>query len=221
MRELSTQNLSVLPPINELIRISKAVAMLDAILSPEWDLRYYSFDSRWSSGEMMASMRNGSGDEYFILFNDQGAAIKGFDHEAIMSPWNSDAGDIWPGIYDGIPPAFSSFLNESAFSIEDVTFCIWRRHTDATWQCGPVTFPPGEDPDGSKWMLEILGGDPKSYQRFAREYYEIDAALPVIEQVYALKPLTQNLVRALNRDITVDRLQSDAVEIGYPSEARS
>ena len=216
MRQLSTRNLGALPPIDDLLRISKALAMLDAILSPEWDLRYYSFDSRWAPGEMMASMRNGSGDEYFILFNQQGAAIKGFDHEAIMSPWNSDEGDIWPGMYDGVPDEFSSFLNEPAFSIEDVTFCLWRRYGDATWQRGAVTFPPGDDPDGSEWMLEILAGDPKTYQRFAGEYYEVDLTLPVIEDVYGLKPLTQKLVRGLNREVTVERLESDAVEIGYP-----
>jgi hypothetical protein len=44
--------------------------------SPEWEYRYYLVDSLWGR-EMVASMRNGSGDEYFILFDDHGAAIKG------------------------------------------------------------------------------------------------------------------------------------------------
>jgi hypothetical protein len=59
--------------------LSKALAMLDAILSPEWEYRYYSCNGKWAPGETMASMRNGSGDGYFILFNGHGAAIKGFD----------------------------------------------------------------------------------------------------------------------------------------------
>ncbi len=37
--------------------------MLDAIMSPDWELRYFSFDSRWSPTEEMVSMRNGSGIE--------------------------------------------------------------------------------------------------------------------------------------------------------------
>ena len=33
------------------------MAMLDAILSPEWDCRYYSFNAGWSPDEQMGSMR--------------------------------------------------------------------------------------------------------------------------------------------------------------------
>jgi hypothetical protein len=58
---------------------------------------------------MVASMRNGSGDEYFILFDEHAATIKGFDHETSMSPWNSDPPVIWPGMYDRVPADFSSF----------------------------------------------------------------------------------------------------------------
>jgi hypothetical protein len=60
--------------------------MLEAIMSPDWEYRYYSFDSKWGLDEMMASMRNGQGDDFFILFNNNGAIIKGFDHESTMSP---------------------------------------------------------------------------------------------------------------------------------------
>jgi hypothetical protein len=86
MKSPSTRALDDLPSIDDLIRLSKGLAMLDAILSPEWEYRYYSFDSKWRPGVLMASMRNGSGDGVFILFDKHGAAIKGFDHEAIMSP---------------------------------------------------------------------------------------------------------------------------------------
>jgi hypothetical protein len=38
--------------------------MLDAIMSPDWEYRYYFFDSKWGLSEMMASMRNGQGDDF-------------------------------------------------------------------------------------------------------------------------------------------------------------
>jgi hypothetical protein len=190
--------------------------MLDAILSPEWDYRYYSFNSKWGPGEMMASMRNGSGDEYFILFNEHGAAMKGFDHECIMSPWSSDDRRIWPGMYDRVPPEFSSFLNEPAFSMNDVTFCIWRLYGDSRWHSGIEEFPPGEDPDGSAWMLEMFGADPKQYKQFAFDYYSTDLPLEAIEQLYKLEPLTEVVVRALNGALSLDAIQADANEIGYP-----
>ncbi|WP_321184063.1 hypothetical protein [Embleya scabrispora] len=52
-----------LPEISMVRDRSRAMAMLDAIMSPDWELRYFSFDSRWSPTEEMVSMRNGSGIE--------------------------------------------------------------------------------------------------------------------------------------------------------------
>jgi hypothetical protein len=218
-KRTSTRFLDALPDINGLIRLSKALAMLDAALSPTWDYRYYSFNSNWGPDEMMASMRNGSGDEYFVLFNDHGAAMKGFDHESIMSPWSSGAKQIWPGMYDRVPAEFSSFLNEPAFSMADVTFCIWRKYSDAAWHSGVQEFPPGDDPDGSAWMLEIFRGDPEQYQRYARDYYSVDLPLNAIEHVYRLQPLTDEVLRALNSGITSESLHADVLEIGYPTDA--
>lgn len=47
-------------------------------------------------------MRNGSGDEYAIVFSAAGAYIRGFDHEAVMSPyavtaclWRETGGAEW------------------------------------------------------------------------------------------------------------------------------
>src|SRR5262249_38357673 len=77
---ISTRNLA-LPGINDLRRLCQSIATLDAILSPEWELRYYSFSSTWTTGTMCASMRNGSGDDFFIHFSPVGALIKGFAHE--------------------------------------------------------------------------------------------------------------------------------------------
>jgi hypothetical protein len=122
--------LNALPEIEALRKLSQSLAMLDAILSPEWEYRYYSFDSKWSADEMMASMRNGSGDGYFILFNQHGAIIKGFAHESLMSPWVSESEQVWPGVLDEAPSEFQSFLQEPAFSITEATFCIWRRSGD-------------------------------------------------------------------------------------------
>jgi hypothetical protein len=100
---VSEARLKSLPDIEGLRKLTQSLAMLDAIMSPEWEYRYYSFNSKWGEGEMMASMRNGSGDEYFILFNSHGAILKGFDHESAMSPWSAEEEKVWPGIFDGVP----------------------------------------------------------------------------------------------------------------------
>jgi hypothetical protein len=95
--------LKTLPDIDRLKSLCQSLAMLDAIMSPDWEYRYYSFDSKWDLNEMMASMRNGQGDDFFILFNDNGAIIKGFDHESPMSPYANDPKRVWPGVLDEVP----------------------------------------------------------------------------------------------------------------------
>jgi len=52
----------LLPPPKDLERICKGIATLDAIVCDDWEMRYYSFQQAWdaTSGQRMASMRNGS-----------------------------------------------------------------------------------------------------------------------------------------------------------------
>ena len=164
----------------------------------------------------MASMRNGSGEEYFILFNSQGALIKGFSHESPMSPWANDPEQVWPGVLDQVPVEFESFLKEPAFSMEATTFCIWRRVRAESWQVGKIKYPDDKDPDGSDELLTILDGDPKRYQKFAEGYYERPADLGSIKAIYEHRPLTPEIIKRLNPDVTIRRLKSDLDEIDYP-----
>src|ERR1044072_267162 len=104
---VTKKRLATLPNIDALKNLCQSLAMLDAIMSSDRDYRYYSFDSKWGKGEMMATMRDGSGDEYFILFNSAGAIIKGFAHESPMSPYANESRKVWPGVLDDVPAEFS------------------------------------------------------------------------------------------------------------------
>ncbi|MFL5628040.1 MAG: hypothetical protein ACJ788_20875 [Ktedonobacteraceae bacterium] len=42
---VSPHNHSILPHIQLLIRLSQSLALLDALLEPEWQYRYYSFNA--------------------------------------------------------------------------------------------------------------------------------------------------------------------------------
>ena len=68
-------------------------------------------------------------------------------------------------------------------------------------------------------MLELLSGDPVAYQEYARRYYESDPPIEAIKQIYAHKPLNDELVRALNVDLTVGGFAAETIEIGYPDDA--
>jgi hypothetical protein len=192
------------------------MAMLDAILSPDWEFRYYSFNCNWAKGEQMGSMRNGCGDDFFALFNSTGCFLKGFAHEAPMSPYCRRPKRVWSGVLDGIPAEFAACLREPAFNIEDTTFCLWRRYGDKSWQSGTIEFPEGPDPDGSVFLLSPLDGKPKTYQVWAEDYYECSVSLTAIRHVYEHQPLTKKLITQLNAEISLEELQDDVKEIGYP-----
>jgi hypothetical protein len=210
---LSTRNLSPLPEPATLRRLMRSLAMLEAILSPEWDYRYYSFNSAWSAGELMGSMRNGQGDYWFALFCKAGVAIHGLAHEVPGFRF----GQRWPGIFDELPPELhQNFLHEPAFTSEDSTFCIWRLAGAERWSVGSVELPAGDDPDGSAHLLGILAGDPEQYVQFASDYYEREIELADVAKLYRHEPLTAKLVERLNPETTLEDLAADMAEIGYP-----
>jgi hypothetical protein len=213
---ISTRDLSGVPTIEALRKLTQALAMLDAIMMPEWDYRYYSFNSQWRDAEQMAAMRNGEGDEWFCGFGLCGAFLKGFDHESEMSPWSMQVPKVWPGVLDSVPEDFRSFATEPAFSMNDTTFCIWRGVRDSEWKVGKITYPGGDDPDGSAWMLSLLDDRPVSYQAFAESYYERPVSLSAVQRIYEHAPLTAELVQELNSAVVLNSVLGDAAQIDYP-----
>jgi len=210
MQTPSTRNPSLLPPPRRLEQVCIALATLDAVLCPEWQYRYYSFNRRWSPehGDRMASMRNGEGDDFFILFTAAGAAIKGYVHDAPM------AGSVADGMFGGFPERISGFLDEPAFSMDRTTFCLWS--TGAAWSQGPVARPSGDDPDGSADLLQCLVDDPTPYIAFATDYYEVEVPSETVAALYQHTPLTEAIVASLNPETRLAELAEDLDEIGYP-----
>jgi len=72
----------------------------------------------------MASMRDGCGDSYFILFTGAGAIMKGFAHESEAWRKALELGQPLSGVLDGVPEVFAGFLIEPAFSMAETTFCL-------------------------------------------------------------------------------------------------
>jgi hypothetical protein len=115
---------------------------------------------------------------------------------------------------------FAASAAEPAFS-DGTTFratvCLWREADDDRWHAGDVAFPPGEDPDGADWLFELLvDGTPAGYQRFAADYYEAQIDVDAVGAIFALQPLTVELVRRLNPGVTLEGLADDLSAIGYP-----
>lgn len=216
MVPISTRNLTPLPDARSLQSLLQSLAVLDAIMSPDdWDTRYFSFNAKWGRGEQMGSMRNGSGDEFFAYFNRHGCFLKGFAHESPMSPYLEDPPSIWQGLLDDVPSVFAGALSEPAFSMSDVTFCIWQLHDDKVWSTGKLKFPRSADPDGSRYLLGFLDGEPKTYKKFAEDYYETELPAKSIRHIYQHLPLTNTIVESLNPEATLKMISKDLKEIGY------
>lgn len=211
----------LLPSIADLRNLCRALAMLDAILSPDRESRYHFFDTAWAEDEEMASMSDGSGDEYSIVFAAAGVYIRGFGHESPMSPYHHDR-KTWPGVIDDVPDIFQPFVEEPAFTDEHgvpvVTACLWREVTDDRWHHGTIDFPSDRaDPDGATSLFPLLvDRSPEAFQRFAEDCYEIAVDPAAVRGVYELRPLDPKLVSSLNGEVTLADLTRDISEIGYP-----
>ncbi len=215
---LSTATPEQIPDIDALRRLTKSLAMLDAIICPEWQYRYYSYNSKWGENQEMASMRNGCGDDWFLLFDDNGAALKGFAHEYPLAKDVSFVGRI----HQTVPPFFASFLNEPAFTMSRASFCIWRRRTDSKWSVvSPLNGSISPEQDGSGEMINIFDCKPESYQVWATNYYEREVSLAAVQAIYKHQPLTDKLVSNLNSDLSLSSVYQDVNEIGYPSQPNS
>ncbi|MFE7561431.1 hypothetical protein [Kitasatospora sp. NPDC057500] len=188
----------------------RGLAMLEAVLGPVWGDRYYSFDSRWSEGEEMASMRDGQGDDWFMVFSPAGVYARGFDHTA------PNAG---ARLLAEVPEAFRPHVQEPAFGEEDgaplATVCFWREAGDTAWRA------PSAAPTGGVELFDLLGAEDlaEAYRAWAEEYYELEDGLDTaaIAHVLALRPLTGAVVSALNPDVEPADLADDMAEIGYPA----
>ena len=171
-------------------------------------------------------MRDGSGNDCFIVFTPDGAFIKGFDHESAMAPGHSSPAQLWPGLIDGVPDVFTEFLSEPALADPDgdfsATYCLWRRIDDAAWQTGPVSFVGLEgrdDPDGAHQFLDLLTDPtPRSYLDFARSYFEVELAPAAVAHVLDLRPLTDEVVARLNPDVALADLTAELATAGYPTD---
>lgn len=187
-----------LPSPVELERICKGLATLDAILCEDWGSRYYSFDVAWGGDHRMASMRNGCGDEWFILFAPGGVFVKAFWHEY---PHEDVA-----TIYSGLPSALQPQLVEPAFSMEHVTFGGW--HDGASWTLRGNDEPMREE-------LAILSGDPAVYRAYASSYFGLKIPLDAVSDVLAGKPFDASLVQRLSASRTLEDLAADLATIGH------
>jgi hypothetical protein len=211
-----------LPPINQLISRCKALAALDLILSPDWQGRHYSFNSNWSENEEMASMRNGCGDEWWIVFHRDGwAALKGLGHESLA--WSRHGETLSSALQLSFPSSLREFSTEPAFLWDQTSFAYYRTPGDANWIRANDLAGYSPEDSGDTQLLAHVVGSSADYATFATDYYESDVAEQIVAGVFALQPITTAIVSTLNPSTSLENIAEELYgEIRYPraSEAR-
>jgi hypothetical protein len=205
-----------LPPMVPLVRRCQALAALDLILSPEWEYRYYSFNPHWSNREIMASMRNGSGDEWWIVFHRNGwAALKGLDHES--RAWDKHGEKLSRALQQAIPDELTGFSTEPAFRWDQTSFAYFRRPGAAQWTRANDLAGYTADDAGDTELLALLVGSPADYVTFARDYYETEWDERLVAGIFELQPITAAIVKALNPGTSLQDIEEELFsEIQYP-----
>jgi hypothetical protein len=216
---ISTRDLTLLPDVKFLRAACQSMALLDAIVEQDWNLRYYSFEVNAGPEQNIAigSMRNAAGDELHAIFGKNGCLIRGFVRSCSMVPTTDEPPKVFPGVLDDVPPEFPDCL--AAFHSDrwrDITFCVWRENSAPAWQHGKINFPEGPDPDGSELLFAGYDGKPETYQRWAEEYYRPrPISLEAVRQLFEHHPLTDAVIRVLNPYRTREELEEEMRYIGY------
>ncbi len=205
---ISTKKIS-LPGRENLQTICKAISVLDAILSQEWEYRYYSYNNQWSENEEFCEMRDGEGNQMLILFKQEGCIINGFAHEFQQQDKQKLTKDL--------PSIFDEFTFDEPVQSIGTTFCLWTTD-EQNWQTGHIE----NYDDGSEEMLAIFDGKPQTYKSWATEYFDESVAEPgisleTVTEIYTGKTLTKDMVLTIVDELEDwEQLEADLTEIGYP-----
>ena len=188
---------------------------MDAIISQEWQYRYYSFNSKWDTNERCLQMQNGSGEEMHILFLEDGCAINGFAHEYEQKDKAK--------LTNNLPTIFNDFIFGEPVKSIGTTFCLWTTELK-NWQVGQLE----NFEDNSEEMLNIFDGNPQTYIDWATEYYEeegvlVESGIPLdtVTKIYNGQTLTKEMVLTIVEELEDwEQLETDLKEIGYPYKFR-
>ena len=205
-----------LPNPPELLKRARALAALDLILSPEWEDRYYSFNAKWSADQMMASMRNGSGDDWMLLFDKSGwAALKGLAHES--PAWEEGNLELSEALQSACPEEMRRFAREPAFSWDETGFFYFRESGAEAWTRANDLTPFRHLDADEETLLGHLTGSAEDYRGYAADYFEIEVPLEIVLHAFENKPFTPELVTRLNPEVSYDEIEKELHEtIGYP-----
>jgi hypothetical protein len=213
---------SRLPDLVTVTAWSQSLAVLDAIRQPDPRIRCFAY-SILSPDEQVAAWQDGSGDDYSIIFTPHGAFARGFCHESPLRDRTYTPPRPWPGLLDGVPEALRDVAERVTYDESygaNATVTLWRLLGESTWSYGHVTYPAemavGWQDVQCPEIFYALDGRPETYANDIEEVEGVVLDIDAVRHVFAQRPLTEDVVRALNSERSLPALASDLTTIGYP-----
>ncbi|MEU1208631.1 hypothetical protein [Nocardia sp. NPDC005825] len=218
--------LQTLPAPDQLRHRSRVLALLDCVLggmAHTHPTRTYRYVEDWRPGESLASMDNGAGDEYSIVFSNAGVYVRGFDHHSELNTHGqSESGELWSGLTDGLPAPFRPYVTEAAFRLDEeptMTACLWRLSTDSDWQTSQTVHYDDEDlnGDGSDWLFDqLIDWSAEAKADHYLRYFDLPTAPDhgALQAIMDGAPITTDLVYRLNPGIDLAIVAEEAAITG-------
>ncbi len=172
----------------------RCMAVLDIIMNSEEDA-WLRLVQKYSSEKEAYQIRNGSGDEMDIFFEENGVFIRGFDHENNLNQFASDAWDesFFADTYAGVPKNFLDIYKEEEQKFY-MTFCMWYNYQETCWK---QNITVGND-GGKDYLLDFICDDAEAWVEWAKDYYEVEIDFHIVEKVFKGGRLTEEEIRQLN-----------------------
>ncbi|MFE4462313.1 hypothetical protein ACFROC_33590 [Nocardia tengchongensis] len=218
--------LQAFPDPGQLRHRSRMLALLDCIFGGRahtHPVRMHRYAEHWRTGQSLASMDNGAGDEYSIVFSPGGVYVRGFDHHSELNTYGrTDSGELWPGLTDGLPDQFHSYVTDEAFRFDEeptMTVCLWRLSTDSSWQTSQNVEYDDKDlnGDGSDWLFDpLIDWSLASRVDHYRSYFDMstDPDHAALHAIMEGAPINAALVHQLNPDIDLAIVAEEAAITG-------
>jgi hypothetical protein len=137
---------------------------------------------------------DGGGQSLDAVFARTGVLVRGFDHESPMSPYGTEDGRTWPGVYEGLPAALVPFVVDGRLlgergdrfpglaggvetTLTPVTFAAWWQQ--GRWECGRINFPTFGPyvSDGSEYLLDLVFNPETWMREYGWERATVEKAL--------------------------------------------
>lgn len=188
-----------LPAPNTLYKCCQSLALTDAILCREWEYRYFSFNVHWNraANEQIASMRDGLGSEYFILFSPFGVVGKALNPKTALQ-------DSTVALQQ-VPDVFQSFKTEPAFDLDYISIVFWYEYAVSQWYAHPKIL----DIEPLYFLLQGF----EYYYKWATDYYKMDINYLTMKTVFETQTLNALQLKDLNPVIKLADLNPDWLEI--------